>query len=168
MPNDPQAAGALGDQHRAVGEKRQRPRVFERAGDGGHADALPLSGVELDRLRRQLVACETRRRDGNATLELHILLTGSRLDPERHGRDGGEDEPDTVVKRETLPSHSAICPLHISQTSVPEAISIGLMPGTRDSGLGTRGSDSVLDPGSRHPGTQYPPDGLQSDVCGRG
>ena len=66
VSNHPQAAGALGDEHGAVRKKRQRPRIFERAGHRGHANALTLAGVELDRLCGQLVAGKPRRRDRNA------------------------------------------------------------------------------------------------------
>ena len=93
-------------EHRAVRRKeRQRPRIFERARHRGHANALTLTGVELDRLRRQLVTGKPRRRDRNAAPELHLLLAGSRVNPECHDPQSCEDEPKTIVMRRSVASY---------------------------------------------------------------
>ncbi len=66
VAHDAQAPGPLGHEHRAVGEPRHRPRVLEPGDDRGHADALPLAGVEFHRQLRQRPVREPGGRDRNA------------------------------------------------------------------------------------------------------
>ncbi len=106
VSNHPQAPGPFGHEHRAIGKKRQAPRELERPCDGGDADALALSGVELHRLCRQLVTRQAARRGGDSALEWHCLLTGSRVSPKRKNRGNSQTEAQARFVEQTWPSHS--------------------------------------------------------------
>ena len=70
-----QPTGTLGDQHRAVGQERQAPRVDQALGHHRHADPVLFGGVErprtvADRLARdpdRLPRCAPAVKDAKAT-----------------------------------------------------------------------------------------------------
>ena len=90
-----QLTGAFGDEHRAVGCERDRPREFQCLRHHHDADALTLAGVELHRLVRQRPVGEASRCDRDASLERHRLLAGA--DGQAHG--GGKSQGEWYGKR---------------------------------------------------------------------
>ena len=72
VADDAQAAGALGDQHVAIGKKRQAPGIFERLGDHDDADVLAFGGVENHGVIGQRTRCEAGGRNRNVVFAIPL------------------------------------------------------------------------------------------------
>ena len=109
ISNDPKAACAFGDEHIAVRQEGQRPRIFEGLGDHHHADLLSFGGIELHRMIGQWAGGKSGGRNRNVERGIHrdLLLGGAELGAEggekRHGdRDNGGAERTQIPHRSTF------------------------------------------------------------------